>query len=125
MLLFLLGILGAVAAEERDPLCQTLRSPEHSLLSKEGDITIGGVFSIHSHISSPLLSFTDTPKSLNCSRYYMGLSNVYFLIPTATLVQHLDVLRSPIFVVCFFFSANIYIFWFTGLISESFVLYKQ
>ncbi|XP_030236336.1 extracellular calcium-sensing receptor-like isoform X1 [Gadus morhua] len=45
-----------------------LRSPEHCLLSKEGDVTIGGVFSIHSQISSPLLSFTDTPNSLTCSR---------------------------------------------------------
>ncbi|KAJ3591117.1 hypothetical protein NHX12_009064 [Muraenolepis orangiensis] len=68
MLLFLLGIMGAFGAEERDPLCHLLRSPEHPMLSKEGDITIGGVFSIHRQISSPLLSFTDTPKSLNCSR---------------------------------------------------------
>ena len=73
MLLLLLGILGAFGAEDGDPLCQMLRSPEHCLLSKEGDVTIGGVFSIHSQISSPLLSFTDTPNSLTCSRYYMGL----------------------------------------------------
>ncbi|KAM3874689.1 uncharacterized protein ACN63O_024683 [Diretmus argenteus] len=45
-----------------------LGSPEFPLLSKEGDITIGGVFSIHSQITNPPLSFTDTPEPLKCSR---------------------------------------------------------
>uniref|UniRef100_A0A3B5B8C1 Extracellular calcium-sensing receptor-like n=1 Tax=Stegastes partitus TaxID=144197 RepID=A0A3B5B8C1_9TELE len=41
--------------------------PEFPLLSKQGDITIGGVFSIHSQISQPSLSFTDNPEPLICS----------------------------------------------------------
>ncbi|XP_037317044.2 extracellular calcium-sensing receptor-like [Pungitius pungitius] len=45
-----------------------LGSPEFPLLSKEGDITVGGAFSIHSQVSKPLLSFTNDPESLTCSR---------------------------------------------------------
>uniref|UniRef100_A0A671U7F7 Olfactory receptor C family, h1 n=1 Tax=Sparus aurata TaxID=8175 RepID=A0A671U7F7_SPAAU len=45
-----------------------LGSPDFPLLSKEGDITIGGAFSIHSQISKPPLSFIDTPDRLKCTR---------------------------------------------------------
>ncbi|XP_058481419.1 extracellular calcium-sensing receptor [Solea solea] len=45
-----------------------LRSPEFPLLSKEGDVIIGGAFSIHSHITNPPLSFTELPEPLKCSR---------------------------------------------------------
>ncbi|XP_042269353.1 extracellular calcium-sensing receptor-like [Thunnus maccoyii] len=67
MLLFVFFI-GAVGAEEDTAACKMLGSPEFPLLSKEGDITIGGAFSIHSQISDPPLSFTDTPEPLICSR---------------------------------------------------------
>ncbi|XP_068173045.1 extracellular calcium-sensing receptor-like [Antennarius striatus] len=45
-----------------------LGSPEFPLLSKEGDITIGGAFSIHNEMPNPQLSFIDTPERLTCSR---------------------------------------------------------
>ncbi|XP_056230607.1 extracellular calcium-sensing receptor-like [Seriola aureovittata] len=45
-----------------------LGSPEFPVLSKGGDFTIGGAFSIHSQITKPPLSFTDTPEPLICSR---------------------------------------------------------
>ncbi|XP_028428754.1 extracellular calcium-sensing receptor [Perca flavescens] len=67
MLLFVL-LVGAFGAEEDTALCEILGSPEFPLLSKEGDITIGGVFSIHSQISRPPLTFTDAPEPLKCSR---------------------------------------------------------
>ncbi|XP_035535773.1 extracellular calcium-sensing receptor-like [Morone saxatilis] len=67
MLLFLL-FMGAFGAEEDTALCEMLGSSEFPLLSKEGDISIGGAFSIHSQISKPPLSFTDTPEHLICSR---------------------------------------------------------
>ncbi|XP_067364257.1 extracellular calcium-sensing receptor-like [Channa argus] len=67
MLLFVL-FMGAIGAEEDPALCKMLGSPEFPLLSKEGDIIIGGVFSIHSQISKPPLSFTDTPEPIKCSR---------------------------------------------------------
>uniref|UniRef100_A0A8C9ZCR2 Olfactory receptor C family, h1 n=1 Tax=Sander lucioperca TaxID=283035 RepID=A0A8C9ZCR2_SANLU len=69
MLLFVL-LVGAFGAEEDTALCEILGSPEFPLLSKEGDITIGGVFSINSQISSPPLTFTDAPEPLKCSRYH-------------------------------------------------------
>uniref|UniRef100_A0A3B3BUS2 Olfactory receptor C family, g12 n=1 Tax=Oryzias melastigma TaxID=30732 RepID=A0A3B3BUS2_ORYME len=37
------------------------------LLSKEGDVMIGGAFSIHSKIAQPSLSFTEKPTPLTCS----------------------------------------------------------
>uniref|UniRef100_A0A3B4VQN4 Olfactory receptor C family, j1 n=1 Tax=Seriola dumerili TaxID=41447 RepID=A0A3B4VQN4_SERDU len=49
-----------------------LGSPEFPLLSKGGDFTIGGAFSIHSQITKPPLSFTDTPEPLICSRLDPG-----------------------------------------------------
>lgn len=68
MLLFVL-FMGAFGAEEDTAVCEMLGSPEFPLLSMEGDIAIGGAFSIHSQVSKPSLSFTDTPEPLICSRY--------------------------------------------------------
>uniref|UniRef100_A0A3B4FJ83 Olfactory receptor C family, h1 n=1 Tax=Pundamilia nyererei TaxID=303518 RepID=A0A3B4FJ83_9CICH len=48
--------MGVCRAEENTVLCEMLGSPEVPLLTKKGDITIGGAFSIHSQISKP--SFT-------------------------------------------------------------------
>uniref|UniRef100_A0A3Q2VWJ4 Olfactory receptor C family, g1 n=1 Tax=Haplochromis burtoni TaxID=8153 RepID=A0A3Q2VWJ4_HAPBU len=48
-------------------MCQILGSPEFPMLSKEGDVMIGGAFSIHSKITSPSLVFTEKPKRLRCS----------------------------------------------------------
>uniref|UniRef100_A0A673WSB3 Olfactory receptor C family, h1 n=1 Tax=Salmo trutta TaxID=8032 RepID=A0A673WSB3_SALTR len=55
------------AAAGEDALCRILGSPEFPMLSKEGDVTIGGAFTIHTKISVPPLSFTDTPPPLTCS----------------------------------------------------------
>ncbi|KAM6988150.1 extracellular calcium-sensing receptor-like [Tautogolabrus adspersus] len=65
-----MGLLFAFgAAEKRDaPFCQILGNPEFPLLSKEGDVMIGGAFSIHSKITQPSLSFTEKPTRLTCSR---------------------------------------------------------
>ncbi|XP_063763167.1 extracellular calcium-sensing receptor-like [Eleginops maclovinus] len=67
MLLFVLFV-GAFGVEENTEHCEMLGNPEFPLLSKDGDITIGGAFSIHSQISKPSLSFTDVPEALTCSR---------------------------------------------------------
>ncbi len=70
MLPFML-LLGAFGAGEGSLLCEMRGIPEFPLLSKEGDITIGGAFSIHSQISKPPVSFTETPEHLLCSRYFL------------------------------------------------------
>ncbi|XP_074496716.1 extracellular calcium-sensing receptor-like [Sebastes fasciatus] len=44
-----------------------LGSPVFPVLSKEGDITIGGAFSIHKPTFNPPPSFTDAPEPLICS----------------------------------------------------------
>lgn len=67
ILLFLL-FFGAFGAEEDISLCEMMGSPEFPLLSKDGDIIIGGAFSIHSQMSKPTRSFIDTPEPLTCSR---------------------------------------------------------
>uniref|UniRef100_A0A3Q3KPB6 G-protein coupled receptors family 3 profile domain-containing protein n=1 Tax=Monopterus albus TaxID=43700 RepID=A0A3Q3KPB6_MONAL len=66
MLLFVC-FMGTSGAEEDTALCEMLGSPEFPLLSKKGDVTIGGTFSIHSQISKPPLAFRDTPEPLMCS----------------------------------------------------------
>lgn len=67
MLLFVLSLEGFEAKDDAE-LCEMMGSPEFPLLSKEGDIIIGGAFSIHSQISKPSLSFTGAPEHLLCSR---------------------------------------------------------
>lgn len=67
--LIFIGLLFAFGAgEEEAPFCQILGSPEFPLLSKKGDVMIGGAFSIHSKIEQPALSFTEKPTRLTCSR---------------------------------------------------------
>ncbi|KAM8769883.1 extracellular calcium-sensing receptor-like [Acanthopagrus schlegelii] len=60
-------LLAFGAAEDEAPFCQIRGSPEFPLLSKEGDVMIGGAFSIHSKIMQPPLSFTEKPTRLKCS----------------------------------------------------------
>ncbi|CAJ1065299.1 LOW QUALITY PROTEIN: extracellular calcium-sensing receptor-like [Xyrichtys novacula] len=67
-LLLLVLFVGAFGAEEDPALCKMMGSSAFPLLSKEGDITIGGAFSIHSQVSTPSLSFINTPEPLTCSR---------------------------------------------------------
>lgn len=66
MLLFAL-FHGAFGAED-NLKCEMLGRPEFPLLSQEGDITIGGAFTLHSQMSKPSLSFEETPEDLTCSR---------------------------------------------------------
>lgn len=63
-------LLARDTAGEDASFCHVLESPELPLLSKEGDVMIGGAFSIHSKIAQPSLSFTEKPTPLTCSRYY-------------------------------------------------------
>ncbi|XP_047248276.1 extracellular calcium-sensing receptor-like [Girardinichthys multiradiatus] len=64
LLLVFLGFLTA----ENDTTCEMFGSPDIPLLTKDGDITIGGAFSIYSQISIPTLSKYETPQPFRCSR---------------------------------------------------------
>ncbi|GAA6225791.1 extracellular calcium-sensing receptor-like [Lates japonicus] len=66
-LIFVVILFELRAAQEEAPLCQILGSTEFPLLTKKGDVTIGGAFSIHSKITQPPLSFTEKPTRLTCS----------------------------------------------------------
>lgn len=72
VIVMLVNVLG-VLAENDTVFCEMLGSPEFPLMSKKGDITIGGVFSIHTQISTSLFSLTDKPEPLLCSKYWLFL----------------------------------------------------
>ncbi|XP_055030526.2 extracellular calcium-sensing receptor-like [Misgurnus anguillicaudatus] len=48
-------------------ICQLMEDPRHPLLSKNGDITIGGLFAVRSIETFPSLEFTQKPQPLSCS----------------------------------------------------------
>lgn len=66
MFLFVL-LHGAFGAEE-NLKCEMMGRPEFPLLSQEGDIIIGGAFTLHNQMSKPSISFGETPEDLTCSR---------------------------------------------------------
>jgi len=43
--------------------------PKFPLLSKDGDLTIGGIFAIHRKETLPSFDFTQKPQLLSCSRF--------------------------------------------------------
>ncbi|XP_073706973.1 extracellular calcium-sensing receptor-like [Garra rufa] len=69
MLLFLYTLLlfhQLDTKAENNP-CQIMGDTKYSLLSKDGDVTIGGVFAIHRKESLPSFEFTQKPQHLLCS----------------------------------------------------------
>ncbi|MEQ2158867.1 hypothetical protein GOODEAATRI_016621, partial [Goodea atripinnis] len=82
LLLVFLGFLTA----ENDTTCEMFGSPDMPLLTKDGDITIGGAFSIYSQISIPTLSKYETPQPFRCSRTIP--SDYYQSRALAKLVKH-------------------------------------
>lgn len=56
------------AKAENTP-CQMMGDPKYPLLSMDGDITIGGLFSIHSAETLSLTDFTQKLQLLSCSRF--------------------------------------------------------
>ncbi|XP_073707013.1 extracellular calcium-sensing receptor-like [Garra rufa] len=49
------------------PLCQMMGDPKYPLLSKDGDVNIGALFSVHSIEILPSFKYTKKPQLLSCS----------------------------------------------------------
>ncbi|XP_056622653.1 extracellular calcium-sensing receptor-like [Triplophysa dalaica] len=54
-------------AKAENTLCQMIGDPKYPLLSKDGDIIIGGVFAINKKEMLPSFEFTKRPQPLSCS----------------------------------------------------------
>uniref|UniRef100_A0A3P9HGH8 Olfactory receptor C family, h1 n=1 Tax=Oryzias latipes TaxID=8090 RepID=A0A3P9HGH8_ORYLA len=68
ILVMSLLVVMEILAEEDSDVCEMLGSPEFPLLSKSGDIIIGGAFSVHSQIVASSFSLSDAPDPLICTR---------------------------------------------------------
>uniref|UniRef100_W5LL13 Olfactory receptor C family, h1 n=1 Tax=Astyanax mexicanus TaxID=7994 RepID=W5LL13_ASTMX len=67
MFLYVFLLLSVFKAKGEKAKCQIIGSPEPPMLSKDGDVIIGGAFSIHSKITLQKLSFTEKPQRLACT----------------------------------------------------------
>ncbi|XP_048027266.1 extracellular calcium-sensing receptor-like [Megalobrama amblycephala] len=67
MLVFGFLLLCSIKTKGETTNCSIIGQPEYPLLSKDGDIIIGGAFSIHSKINLEMQSFTEKPHRLLCT----------------------------------------------------------
>ncbi|XP_055030711.2 extracellular calcium-sensing receptor-like [Misgurnus anguillicaudatus] len=68
MLIFLYTLIfHQLNAKAENSLCQIMGDPKYPLLSKDGDITIGGLFAIHRNETLPSFEFTQKPHLISCS----------------------------------------------------------
>ncbi|XP_036441535.1 extracellular calcium-sensing receptor-like [Colossoma macropomum] len=67
MFLYAFLLLCVFKAKGEKAKCQMIGSLEYPVLSKDGDVIIGGAFSIHSNITLQTLSFTEKPQGLTCT----------------------------------------------------------
>ncbi|XP_067245972.1 olfactory receptor CG5 [Chanodichthys erythropterus] len=69
MLVFLSALLLCQRpyAKAEKTLCQNMGDPKYALLFKDGDVTIGGLFSIRSIEILPSFDFIEKPQLLSCS----------------------------------------------------------
>ncbi|XP_016320968.1 extracellular calcium-sensing receptor-like [Sinocyclocheilus anshuiensis] len=54
-------------AKAEKSLCHMMGDPKYPLLSKDGDVTIGALFPVHSIETLPSFKFTQKPQLLSCS----------------------------------------------------------
>ncbi|NP_001353272.1 olfactory receptor CG7 [Danio rerio] len=54
-------------AKTENAFCQIIGEAKYPLLSKDGDVTIGGIFAIHSKETLPSFEFQQKPQPLLCS----------------------------------------------------------
>ncbi|XP_052007892.1 extracellular calcium-sensing receptor-like [Xyrauchen texanus] len=65
--LYTLLLFYRLQAKAEKTLCRTMGEPKYPLLSKDGDLTIGGIFAIHSKETLPSFEFTQKPQLLSCT----------------------------------------------------------
>ncbi len=56
-------------AKAEKPICRMMGDPKYPLLSKDGDVNIGALFSVHSIEILPSFKYIQTPHLLSCSRF--------------------------------------------------------
>ncbi|XP_041126924.1 extracellular calcium-sensing receptor-like [Polyodon spathula] len=65
-MLLMAVILTALLTRADEPVCSLRGRPELPLFSKDGDITIGGIFSLHDNLVDPKPAFRGEPEPLKC-----------------------------------------------------------
>uniref|UniRef100_A0A8C9VQY7 Olfactory receptor C family, h1 n=1 Tax=Scleropages formosus TaxID=113540 RepID=A0A8C9VQY7_SCLFO len=85
MLLCAAVVLCALGAMGEEPLCRILGNPETPQLSKDGDIRIGGVFSIHRTIRLPVINLREFRYAQAMIFAIEEINNSNSLLPNVTL----------------------------------------
>lgn len=80
MLILGLFLLCSIETIGESVNCSMIGKPENPLLSNDGDIIIGGAFSIHNKINLEIPSFTEKPHRLMCTRFVGSASNYTFTV---------------------------------------------
>lgn len=61
--------LSTISHQDRSQQCNIVpRSMSLPVLEKEGNIVLGGLFSLHDMVLEPKLTFTSTPPTKQCTR---------------------------------------------------------
>ncbi|XP_051727408.1 extracellular calcium-sensing receptor-like [Ctenopharyngodon idella] len=73
MLLFLYTLLlfHQLHTKAGNTVCRIMGDPQYPLLSKDGDITIGALFPVHSIETLPSFEFKQKPQLLSCTSVYL------------------------------------------------------
>lgn len=80
-MLFLIPLLSLSLAKGEN--CHILENLEYPLLSKDGEVIIGAIFSIHSGTQMQLLTYTEKPQPLTCIRFVeVEISYLYYIYIT-------------------------------------------
>lgn len=71
MLLFLYTLLlfHHLQTMVENTLCRIMGETKYPLLSRDGEVTIGGIFAVHSKLTLSSFEFTQKPQPLSCSRF--------------------------------------------------------
>uniref|UniRef100_A0A8B9GPT2 Olfactory receptor C family, h1 n=1 Tax=Astyanax mexicanus TaxID=7994 RepID=A0A8B9GPT2_ASTMX len=97
MFLYVFLLLSVFKAKGEKAKCQIIGSPEPPMLSKDGDVIIGGAFSIHSKITLQKLSFTEKPRlactSLNLREFRFVQTFIFAVeeINNSTLLPNISI----------------------------------